>query len=311
MAKETLKKTAIAIAIALLAATTNMNAQEPAQDTTVIRASEYDVAKQTPEGIKEAEEFGKIFNANLSRAFMPQRADGSVKSALYTDTGKIVVGGGYKFFPEYGIPYATVGWTWDGRWLFPHWVEDEDGDLVNKPWRGLAIETNAFGGMSQYAATAYSAGHKYWTYGFEALLKVCLWEDKNLRHRINLNGGIGVAYSKHDTYVLTGRYQRINDDGSPYINSQGEYEYFVSPNKGADDLIIPMGGFGFFWNLGVSYSVRPFERRADRIEVFFKWSRATDPDYAKTHLVNVWEVGAKWNLPLNAYISKVPAKAKK
>lgn len=245
---------------------------------------EFNPATITPAGYRSIDSLRTVNRANESRYWKWQSSDGYL-SKVYYDGDKFVVGVGNQFgFGQGNIPYIKVGYKRDGMSLWKTYIEDEEGTLWENPVKLFTLSASAFWGKMGYSPLAYSAGQKYMTYGANATLEVRLWEDgvrKGCRHRINALVGVGYIYGRYDELLFDGHYRRINEDGTPYVNADGNYEDMTAPNGG---LIIPHYASGVSWKVGLSYSARPFKHYGSRLELEVAYVRNPDAIWNQTNI---------------------------
>jgi len=272
MAKEKFLKT-FGVLVALLGVVAVEAQAQPA----------YDPSTNTVEGLREAIDLQDTQRGFESRFRGFQSSDGRTGKVFF-DGWKVGAGFGYSFHKEYGVPFLSVNAEFDGGHL---WSVNRTvhGRAAKVPVRLFSFELSAQVGKGQYDETAYSAGKSYTTYGAQGLIKVRLWEDHKkytCRHRINLMAGLGYAYARHDELVFEGRYRRINEDGTYYVNPQGNYEEMSGP------LVVPHYASGFCYMAGIGYSLRPIDKMGSRVEVRALMSREPASQWDKTS--RVWRV---------------------
>lgn len=228
----------------------------------IANAQTYDFSKQTAEGLAQSDSLRKVEKANASRTINFQSPDGT-RSCVATDGWKGGIGVGYAYSAVQNTPVVSANVEYDGIYL---WTvrREVNGQLRDVPVRILSAELNVAFSQGKYGASAASAGEKYPSYEAGLLLKFRLFEDKNLRHRLNLIGGIGYTYAKDD-----------------HVEDFGEWKDEAGDTYHLYDNVAHRGS-GIFEAVGLGYSFRPFDKMGSRAELRVLATRKPQVEWKKT-----------------------------
>ncbi|MBR2299903.1 MAG: hypothetical protein IJ870_04960 [Alphaproteobacteria bacterium] len=278
------RKSIIAVAIAMVMANMNINAQE---------APTFRPEMMTTEGIEQIDSMVVAEEATRSRFIAFQKSTGEF-ARVWIDNPevwhpKVMVGGGYAINKDFQTPTISAGFQWDGMGLWKKSYMTQDGRYLREPVRilGAGIEGNL--GWATYLPGSVSEGKKYLRYEVFAHIDVRLLEDKAWRHRVNLFVGGGYTFAKHDHLDYEGDYARVDVDGEGMptgLHVENNQLTMLTGNH-----ITPHQGSGVFGGVGLSYEVRPWRSAATRLRLHGGYYFLPKVEYDKTTVMGEARIG--------------------